>query len=719
MICPQCGEELKENARFCSSCGLSFSSYNTPSAQTDAQARAQADTLIEQTLDGKYFLMERLGVGGMGVVYRARRVHIGDEVALKVLHKQLVADASMLERFRREARAAAQLRHPNIVSIIDLSEARGLDAPAYIVMELIEGESLRELLLREKRLEPERAVSLMRDICAGVGAAHRKGIFHRDLKPDNVIVLAADDDRERETVKVVDFGIAKLNEAAGATVLTQTGAVMGTPYYMSPEQCRGEALDARADVYSLGTILYEMLAGSPPFTAETTTGLIARHLFDPVPPLPKSAGVSPALEVAIMRSLAKDREERQRDAGELARELREAMQAPAVTLPAQTIAAQTVAASEAQNIVESIGSAPTEGFEAESIRQAAGRETPVQAAPAPTIPAQPDVVSERDSAAPTASKSRRAPLVIGALLLLLIGGAIVWLSMINRNENQPIANQQEGGKPAVMPTTANRPGTMKNPTGMEFVLVPAGTFMMGSSDADVQRVIEQSKRDFRDAELSFASEKPQHQVTIREEFYLGRYEVTQAEWQAVMGSNPSSLKNCDQCPVEGISWEDAQEFIRKLNARGDSYRYRLPTESEWEYACRAGTTGDYAGSLDAMAWYYNNAGDAPLSGEWNYEKAKANNNRTHPVGQKQPNGWGLYDMYGNVWEWCEDVWHKDYNGAPTDGSAWLSGEDSGFRMMRGGSWNSHAVLVRSANRGITPPGYRGDGNGLRLAAVAR
>src|SRR5437588_7364907 len=148
MFCPQCGEELKENARFCSSCGLSSSYFDVASEHAHAQDkdRTRIDPLLNQVLDGKYFILERLGTGGMGIVYRARRVHIGDEVAVKVLHKQLVADADMLERFRREARAAAQLRHPNIVSIIDLSEARGEDAPAYIVMELIEGESLRALL---------------------------------------------------------------------------------------------------------------------------------------------------------------------------------------------------------------------------------------------------------------------------------------------------------------------------------------------------------------------------------------------------------------------------------------------------------------------------------------------------------------------------------------------------------------------------------------------
>src|SRR2546421_6728428 len=307
MFCRQCGEELQESARFCSGCGLSSSSLGIPSGRAHAQAGdgARLDPLLNQVLDGKYSILARLGTGGMGIVYRAQRVHIGDEVAVKVLHKQLVADADMLERFRREARAAAQLRHPNIVSIIDLSEARGEDAPAYIVMELIEGESLRALLRREGCLGAERAVSLMRDICAGVGAAHRRNIWHRDLKPDNVIVLAPDEDRERETVKVVDFGIAKLRDLAGGPTLTQTGVVMGTPYYMSPEQCRGESLDARSDVYSLGAMLYEMLVGLPPFTAKNSTGVIAKHLTESPHPLPKELGVPSAVEAVLMRALAK------------------------------------------------------------------------------------------------------------------------------------------------------------------------------------------------------------------------------------------------------------------------------------------------------------------------------------------------------------------------------------------------------------------------------
>ena len=723
MFCRQCGEELQESARFCSGCGLSSSSFGIPSGRAHAQAGdgARLDPLLNQVLDGKYSILERLGTGGMGIVYRAQRVHIGDEVAVKVLHKQLVADTDMLERFRREARAAAQLRHPNIVSIIDLSEARGEDAPAYIVMELIEGESLRALLRREGCLGAERAVALMRDICAGVGMAHRRGIFHRDLKPDDVIVLAPDEDRERETVKVVDFGLAKLKDAASATALTQTGMMVGTPLYMSPEQCRGDVLDARADVYSLGAIMYEMLAGGPPFIAETATGLIAQHLFDSMPPLPKSVGVSAALEAVIARSLAKDRDERQRDATEFARELREAMQTADAIPPTQSSAADV-----ALNRAQSANLPPTQLLDSGNAMQVSAHEPSAPAGPtvassgwqhltgepvshsqeivppAQTMQAQatttpPAAFYFGDNAAPREKKSRRVPLMVGALLvLLLIAGGVVWLLM-NRN--------RESVKPSsnAAPATANLPRAVKNSIGMEFVLVPAGAFMMGSENGE-------------------ATEKPVHRVTIGKDFYMGKYEVTQAEWQQVMGNNPSYFKNCDECPADTITWNDAQEFIRRMNAKGDGFTYRLPSEAEWEYACRAGTTGDYAGNLDAMAWYFDNSGDAPMKdSEWSEEKVQANtnHNRSHPVGQKQPNAFGLYDMHGNVWEWCEDVWHGNYQGAPTDGSAWLKGGDPKQRILRGASWYYNAPILRSAYRRSNTPDHQSNGYGLRLVALSQ
>ena len=338
--CTQCGVPLEEDSRFCSFCGKPVS-LRTSRGGVPAHPRAGAsggtgehgatdnlaapgtpkDSLLGHTLDGKYELIERLGQGGMSVVYRARRSHIGDEVAVKVLLQTFVMDEAAVERFRREARAAAMLRHTNVVTIHDFGETQNADAPAYIVMELIEGMTLRAVLKKEGRLSPQRAVELMRDICAGVGAAHRRHVIHRDVKPDNIVVIPPADEYDRETVKVVDFGIAKLRDMAGAMHLTQTGAVMGTPYYMSPEQCRGEPLDARSDVYSLGAMLYEMLAGTPPFTAESLTGMIAKHLYEPPPPLPWELEVPPMLEAVMLRALAKKPEARQQDATELARAL--------------------------------------------------------------------------------------------------------------------------------------------------------------------------------------------------------------------------------------------------------------------------------------------------------------------------------------------------------------------------------------------------------------
>ena len=338
MNCPNCNQPLRDGALFCTRCGAktvygedaadSVETAGRGEAATASEPASDAatDSLVGRVLDGKYEVVSPLGTGGMGAVYRARRVHIGDEVAVKILHQRLTGDEKLVERFRREARAAAQLHHPNVVTIHDYGEARGPEGFAYIVMELVRGESLRELLRREGRLEARRAVSLMRDVCAGVGAAHRRGIVHRDIKPDNIIVTPADEDRPAESVKVVDFGIAKLRDmAAENSTLTEAGTMVGTLFYMSPEQCKGEPLDSRADVYSLGAMLHEMLAGTPPFSAPSLTSLIFKHISEPPPPLPADPAVPAALRAAVTRALAKNPDERPRDASEFAREIQAAL----------------------------------------------------------------------------------------------------------------------------------------------------------------------------------------------------------------------------------------------------------------------------------------------------------------------------------------------------------------------------------------------------------
>jgi len=326
-FCAACELFLNKEAMFCANCGSPLTlpgSGKHPYYEDHFNSSlptirlANPDPLIGHKIDGKYELLARLGEGGMSVVYRARRVHIGDDVAVKILTGKFVTDDAALARFRREARAAAMLRHPSVITIHDFGETDDVHAPAYIVMEFVRGTPLRELLHGEHHFSVERGVRLMRGICAGVGSAHRQGVVHRDLKPENILVVAPDDDFEVETVRVVDFGLAKLLADAGGTA---TGAVVGTPYYMSPEQCLGEPLDARSDVYSLGAMFYEMLSGKRPFEAETVSGLISRHLQEPPPPFDLSLGIPRRVSMGIMHALSKDPDDRPQTATDLARQM--------------------------------------------------------------------------------------------------------------------------------------------------------------------------------------------------------------------------------------------------------------------------------------------------------------------------------------------------------------------------------------------------------------
>ncbi|MDR0379376.1 MAG: formylglycine-generating enzyme family protein [Candidatus Accumulibacter sp.] len=232
--------------------------------------------------------------------------------------------------------------------------------------------------------------------------------------------------------------------------------------------------------------------------------------------------------------------------------------------------------------------------------------------------------------------------------------------------------------------TAGRAYT--NSIGMEFVLIPDGSFTMGAN---------------KNLEEAYDNEMPPHRVHISRPFYLGKHEVTQAQWMAVMDDNPSEFKGRDN-PVENVSWNDAQEFIRRLNAKEGTDKYRLPTEAEWEYAARAGTTtrysfGDDTSNIDRHAWYRGNSGD-----------------RTHPVGQKEPNPRGLYDMHGNVWEWVQDWYGEDYY-AQSPASDPRGPVEGTHRVLRGGGWSSIARSLRSADRGRNPPELRIENRGFRLA----
>ncbi len=263
-------------------------------------------------LGGRYEVAESIGLGGMAEVFRARDVRLGRDVAVKVLRADLAREASFQARFRREAQSAASLAAPNIVSVYDTGEDDGVP---YIVMERVTGRTLRDILTTEGRLLPQRALEVVADILTALDSAHAAGIVHRDIKPANVMLTTAGE------IKVMDFGIARAVADASST-MTQTAAVIGTAAYLSPEQARGEHVDARSDIYSTGCLLYELVTGGPPFTGDSPVAVAYQHVReDPVPPSDYDASLPADVDAVILKAMAKSPAARYQSATEMREDL--------------------------------------------------------------------------------------------------------------------------------------------------------------------------------------------------------------------------------------------------------------------------------------------------------------------------------------------------------------------------------------------------------------
>ncbi len=642
-----------------------------------------------------------LGHGGFGIVYRAGHDELDLTVAIKeYLPVELAVREGTtvqprsgterkdfeegLRRFRDEAQALIDFdSHPSIVSCREFFRAHGT---AYLVMGYEEGQSLAEVLAsREAEGRPFAAADLlevMRPVLEGLERVHAAGVLHRDIKPSNILI------RRRDGRPVlIDFGAAKQ-----ATARFSKSQAPYTEGYAALEQVADAGkLGPWTDMYGVGAVMWRMVAGgNPPWEpphpvrVEQRSHAALGGTEDPMPSareLGEGRFPSQMLEV-IDRCLRLREGERMQGSRELLEALREVSESlPAGSLEAARPSAEQtgVKRQEPGSHVAPVGAEPRTGWRRGGWIALANVVVGLGLVTATWWGSQDGFVQPwvRDWDALDDINAPDFDLTAQAYIerYKQVPGASVWVAQAEgllsklRDLDAARAMQREAGEAWV------------DSLGMEFVWIPAGNFLMGSPE---------------DEEGRFPNER-QHEVRISEGFWIGKYEVTQGEWEAVMGTNPSHFSDCGpRCPVEEVSWVDTQEFIRRVNSRqsGRGYFYRLPTEAEWEYGARAGTPGAHYGELDMIAWYSANSG-----------------RRTHPVGQKRPNAWGLHDMLGNVWEWTGD-WYGAYpSGAVTD----PGGSESGsLRVDRGGGWGGYAGSVRSASRRHRSPGFRGGFIGFRL-----
>ncbi len=313
MDCPTCHFENPSAAKHCQECGSSLTGGATGSSAKLGQTAAESALVqrLNQAFSGKYRIERKLGSGGMGEIFEARHIALGSSVAIKVLSSPLNRNEELIRRFFREARSAAALKHPNIINIQDVGEVDGLH---YLVMDYVDGQDLKSFIRANPHVDPRQAIDIISQIGRALAYAHSRGVVHRDIKPANIMI-----DRHG-TALVMDFGIAKVRDST--TQLTQEGTLIGTPHYMSPEQCRGEEVTAQSDIYSLGVVVYQLLAGRVPFEGGDSLSIIYQHInVDPFPLGELRGHLPEGLIRVVHRMLEKDLAKRYTDADVLVADL--------------------------------------------------------------------------------------------------------------------------------------------------------------------------------------------------------------------------------------------------------------------------------------------------------------------------------------------------------------------------------------------------------------
>ncbi len=655
-------------------------------------------------LQDRYRIAGTLGQGGMGAVYEATDLRFGSTVALK---ETLVNGDDLRKAFEREAKLLNKLRHAALPVVFDyFAEGQG----EFLVMQHIPGDDLAELLAGNGGpFAPEVVLRWGDQLLDALEYLHTQEppVIHRDIKPQNMKLTP------RGEVILLDFGLSKTS-AAGLTRASTSVSVLGyTPQYAPFEQINGTGTDARSDLYSLAATLYHLATGAPPVDALTRAQSVMNGERDRLTPANElNPSVPVAFAHALQAAMAMNREQRPVNAATLRAMLHGDAACPSPSF------APTVANASLTGAVQSVsGFAPT--VTASTPREqtqpaGAGTESPVAAQP-------------------------RFPLLLkgavaGAIVLMIaVSGFVLRSGKSDVNGPTSATNSSVETSAAVdsitksiaPPEATFRFDAVKLDAGgkvrhreskqgnyftedlgggvsIDMVAIPSGRFLMGSPESEQQ---------------DYPDEGPRHEVTLKQ-FYMGKFEVTQAQWRAVaalpkvtrdLNPDPSKFKG-DDLPVESVTWEEAVEFCARLSKKSGR-TYRLPSESEWEYAARAGTETAFGVGDAITAEFVNYDGTAPYGAA----PRGANRQTTVPVGKLgAANAFGLHDVHGNVWEWNAGEYHASYQGAPTDGSPWLSGGDVKHRVMRGGAWDSFGVDCRSANRLSYAQGGKRPNIGLRV-----
>lgn len=471
--CPKCGVEYPDTTTLCPADGVAL--------------EKDGDSLIGTTLAGKYRIDARLNEGGMGTVYRGTHVLMDKTVAIKVLRPSLAADEKIVARFSREARAASRISHPNALSVTDFGEDES--GHVFLVMEFLSGKTLKQLIRDEGPLSLARVVEITRQIGDALNAAHCQGVVHRDLKSDNIMLL---DTMTGDHAKVLDFGIAKINEPDGAvdTNLTAPNLVIGTPQYMSPEQCSQDSeIDARSDIYSLGVILYEMLVGHVPFTGDSATIVMMKHLQDPVPSVLEERDDLPASVARVVaRAMAKVPRNRYQNVAELVEDL-------------------TIASGMTIHRLGPVTSAETPAVTTDEVDEVTVVRTREEPLPPPSPRREPVMVPVQGAMPPPPVASNFNPLkiVIPAAIALAIAFTVIFLFTRNSPATDANTNQQPqttlAADPNSQPVQAASPPTGKPEEGLPSggTITPPSANVNASPNANVAASPEEIEEDTPEA----------------------------------------------------------------------------------------------------------------------------------------------------------------------------------------------------------------------------